>query len=409
MKHNIILKSLLLALALCLLLGVSVLAAEQEPGLEGYNDIEGTTYEQDIAVMQTIGLTLGYADGSYRPGRAYTRLELAQLAQGLLGDDIPEDFEVPYGDAQDIAGSDAVAAALYHGILTARSEDSFDPYGSVLKAELMAALANIAEALGTEELLSSLEEDLAGWAEDFRYVTAGEAMHAARAMLDALDPLPLEGEASGEPSDEPSEEPSEEPEEDAAGEIIAIDIETDDTNTEIVAIDILTDNSDTPDNEESPETDSAEEVTEEAPEDDSTEDSPADENSDDGNASEPPEEEPAAEASGEPSDEPSAEPSEEPAPAAPQGVLAPVPASTPAAVVPSAPPAAPAAPAAPVASPAPAAPVPVDPNAMPEGTTAPEAPIIAPDDPFGATKSEIYSFYLDLQKQIADFFTGLLA
>lgn len=365
---------LLLALAACLLLGASAFAAGEEPAVKAFNDIAGTEYESDITVMHTMGLTVGYTDGSYRPGRAYSRLEVAQLTQGLLGLDAPEGYTLPFTDTVDAVGQEAIAAAVANGYLGGRSDTSFDPYGSVLKAEFMSVLAKIAQTLGTEDLLSKLDEELALWAEDFSVITAGQAMHAARAMIGALEAKPDETEpaASEEPSGEmPAEEvPAEEPAAETLNEEVPVEEAEEALAEEAVTTDTTA--------EETPAVESA------APADEAVTDAAS--------------EEPAA--SGEPSAEPSGEMSaveetvQPEVPAAPQGVLSPTATTpTPAPVeVPAAP--------APVEAPA----LPVTP-AQPQATQTPE---INPDDPGAAMKTTVYAFYANIRDQLVSFFNDLL-
>ena len=179
-----------LMLALCLLLGAAALAAEAQPTTvtaEGYTDITGTEYEDDIRVMAAMGLALGYEDNSFHPGRSYTRLETAELVVALLGLEAPADYVSPYTDTVSIAGSEAVDAVTAHDFMSGRSDGLFEPYSGILKSEFISVLSSVAAYLGTEDLISHLDEDLALWAEDSGVVTAAEAMHAARTMITALD------------------------------------------------------------------------------------------------------------------------------------------------------------------------------------------------------------------------------
>lgn len=429
MKHlNNIFRLLILSLALCLLLGLSALAAEEEtpdsPTVYGFGDIAGHEYEDDIRLIYEMGYAVGYTDGSFRPGRAFTRLEAAQLTAGLLGLSVDESYENPFHDTADIAGSEAVSAAVSSGYMSGRSADSFDPYGSVLKAEYMSLLARIAEFLGTEDLVSRLDEADALWAEDFSILTAAEAMHATCAMLEALDlPEPEAEEPSAEmPSAEmPSEEMPEEAElpEDTEGTAGLKEGESVTLNITLTAPAGDIESDEAAESEESPETgestDSEESdetaVTEEAADaEESVEAEEAEE-------WEPTETLDVPLASGEASAEPSAEmkpaeaeesPAEEAEetetgedPAAPQGVLAPAaavpqtPAATeaPAAVQPSA-----------MAQPQQ---IPVQ-NEIPANPVSTALPEIDPDDPGAEMKSSIYSFYASIRDKLVSFFVDLL-
>lgn len=384
-------KTLLLALAVCLLLGAGALAAEEEAEtttVYGFTDIAGTEYESDITVMYTMGLAVGYSDNTFRPGRAYTRLEAAELVVDLLGLNVPEDYENPYFDADGIAGSEAIAAAVAGGFMTGRSADSFDPYGSMLKAELMSVLAKIAESLGTKDLITKLDEDLALWAEDYTIITAAEAMHAARGMIMSLEAKLTEEEAaeeeeipeaaSGEPSGEiPADEEAEESTVTAAEEAEAVDESETTEETEAPAEEAVTEES--AEDAEAP----AEEA-EEAPE--TASGKPSAEMGE--NAA-------SAEASAEMSAPaaPEAPAEAEEAPAAPQGVLTPVPEAQ--------------TPAAPTVPEAPAVQT-VEVPTVPEAPQATQMPEIDPDDPGAQMKTTVYSFYANIRDQLVSFFSDLL-
>lgn len=392
---------LLLALAACLLLGAGALAAEEEAApytVFGFTDIAGTEYESDITVMCSMGLAVGYSDNTFRPGRAYTRLEAAELVVDLLGLNLPEDYENPYFDTADIAGSEAVDTAVAGGFMTGRSADRFDPYGSMLKAEFMSVLTKIAESLGTEDLISKIGEDLAPWAEDYTVITAAEAMHAARGMI-----MSLEAKISEEEAEEPSGEPAAE-ETAEETEVLAAEEEAAEPVTEEV---IAEEDAEEPTAEE--DAAPAEEVTEDAEPAEEADEAAAEEaesveESEEAETTE--EAEDATEApSGEPSEEmpestPSAEPSAEmsqpeapaeeaAAPAAPQGVLTP-------------------APEAPVQTQAPAAPAAPQAPAVPAAPQATQVPEINPDDPGAEMKTTVYSFYANIRDQLVSFFVDLL-
>ncbi len=384
---------LLLALAACLLLGMSVFAAEEATAVKGFNDIAGTEYESDITVMYTMGLTVGYTDGSYRPGRAYSRLEVAQLTQGLLGLDAPEGYILPFTDTEDAVSRDAVAAAVAGGYMGGRSDTTFDPYGSVLKAEFMSVLTKIAEALGTEDLISRLDEELALWAEDFSVITAGEAMHAARAMIGALETKTAD---AGEPA--ASEEPSGEMPAEVTGEEADL--------------------------AEAPAAEAAESIEEETIEETPIAEEPAAEEiaalptdetavpeaeTVDVSETTAASEEPAASAepSGEmtASQEPAAEEATQAqteAPAAPQGVL------SPAATTPTPAPATTVQPQVAAQPETPAATAPATTPTMTQTTQTTQTPDIDPDDPGAEMKSTVYSFYANIRDQLVSFFSDLL-
>lgn len=236
----------LLALVAVLCMGVCALAAEAEPAeepvaalSEQFGDLSYSENATALSFMIDRGFIAGYTDGTFRPGRSYTRLELAQLVTALCELETVSGYESSFYDCE-LAGSESIDAAVSNGLMTGRSVQSFDPYGTVLKAEMLGTLEKAAAYLELDGFYDHAAGGYADWATDYTICTADEAMQSAYQLAQALE-LRAEAEAKaaeveatanavteltgeGEPSAEPeasaempaaSGEPSAEPAEPA--------------------------------------------------------------------------------------------------------------------------------------------------------------------------------------------------
>jgi hypothetical protein len=178
-------------------------------GLEGKNpDVRpvpmtapGTTFDDvvfsdNIAAIEGLavrGILNGYEDGTFRPDNTMTRAEFAATVVRALGltpaaadvfsDVPPAEWYAPY-----------VGAAYTYGIVTGRTETTFDPGGTITRQEAAVTVARAAELCGMEtemdtaairDMLSQFVDyvRVAGWAREalaFCYVS------------DILDPSALE-------------------------------------------------------------------------------------------------------------------------------------------------------------------------------------------------------------------------
>lgn len=167
-------------------------AEEAEPASAQFADLSYSENESALSFMIDRGFIAGYTDGTFRPGRGYTRLELAQLVTALCGLDTADGRESGFYDCE-LAGADAIEAAVSNGLMTGRSAQSFDPYGSVLKAEMLGTLEKAAAYLELDGFY-----DHAGsytdWRTDYTICTADEAMQSAYPLAQALE-LRAEAEA----------------------------------------------------------------------------------------------------------------------------------------------------------------------------------------------------------------------
>ena len=142
-----------------------------------FTDLQTYEYGREIQTLYEDGLTVGYSDGSYRPGRMYTRVEAAQMLYTLLELTAPdiEDFPPPE-DVDGIVGSKATRAVLYAGWMDTDGDDLFRPYDGLTGDEFAALLQDAADALGLTAAFD-LPED------GDTPITAGEAMHALYTLL----------------------------------------------------------------------------------------------------------------------------------------------------------------------------------------------------------------------------------
>lgn len=253
----------LLALAAVLCMGVCALAAEAEPAeepvpalSEQFGDLSYSENATALSFMIDRGFIAGYTDGTFRPGRSYTRLELAQLVTALCELETVSGYESSFYDCE-LAGAESIDAAVSNGLMTGRSVQSFDPYGTVLKAEMLGTLEKAAAYLELDGFYDHAAGGYTDWATDYTICTADEAMQSAYQLAQALE-LRAEAEAKaaeveatanavteltgeGEPSAEPeasaempaaSGEPSAEPAEETETAEAAESTETETTEAE---------------------------------------------------------------------------------------------------------------------------------------------------------------------------------
>jgi hypothetical protein len=117
-----------------------------------FNDVSGTDWfagaVQSAAAMK---LVQGYGDGSFRPGEAVTRQELAVMVQRAaeLAGTAPASASglqhPPYSDGAAIAGwaKTAVDALTSQGLLSGLPDGSFAPGGQATRAECLYLLDNL--------------------------------------------------------------------------------------------------------------------------------------------------------------------------------------------------------------------------------------------------------------------------
>ena len=210
------------AVLFCLLLTLAAFAAAEEPTAASaeFCDIAGNTYESEINAMRESGYAIGFTDGSFRPGRSFTRMELAQLLADVLSLEPATDAASDFTDI-DVSGAEAIEAVVSAGLMEGRSAQCFEPYDSVLKAELYDALAKAYQTLDITDLSLVMDEELLSWSKDYTVLNAGEAMHGCYNLVQTIElqaEITEAAEASGEP-DTSSSEPVDEENNNASDEI----------------------------------------------------------------------------------------------------------------------------------------------------------------------------------------------
>ncbi len=125
-------KVLCLIVALSMLLTAAVIpTASAANGMTGFSDVDGTNYETPVAILRTLGIMSGYADGSFHPYATVTRAEMAVICLHMLnikdyGEEVSIE-EVQFNDMQDHWARAAVAYARSLGIIDGHADGNFYP------------------------------------------------------------------------------------------------------------------------------------------------------------------------------------------------------------------------------------------------------------------------------------------
>ncbi len=110
-----------------------------------FDDVVGTTPAAAIAAVAEAGITTGFPDGTFRPGDAVTRGQMAAfLTRGL---DLPPG-SATFGDVTGTTHEAAIAAVAEAGITTGFPDGTFRPGRPVNRGQMAAFLFR---ALGGEE------------------------------------------------------------------------------------------------------------------------------------------------------------------------------------------------------------------------------------------------------------------
>ena len=136
--------SLVLALSMVLSMFATVFA--------GFADVDGTDYEEAVNALVGLGAINGFPDGTFRPGEAVTRAQLAKMICVCLG--LGDAAELSAGTTQfsDVSGwaSGYVNVAAANNIITGYPDGSFQPDKEVSYAE---AVTMIVRALGYKNVV----------------------------------------------------------------------------------------------------------------------------------------------------------------------------------------------------------------------------------------------------------------
>jgi len=133
------------------LLVVCLLAWATGPALAGFEDTEGTDYEGAVTTLTTLGLLMGYPDGTFRPDATITRAEFCAVAIRALGLDDAAGYAAGATVFPDVSAthwaSGYINLAVDQGLIKGFPDGTFRPSAPVTYAE---ALAIVVRLLGYE-------------------------------------------------------------------------------------------------------------------------------------------------------------------------------------------------------------------------------------------------------------------
>lgn len=116
-------------------------------------DLDGSYAGKEIQALVEAGILAGYEDGTFQPGRAITRAELAKVLVLALGLEADEASAAPFEDVpEDAWYRGYVGALVKSGITNGTSANGFSPDAQVSRQELAVFFIR---ALGLEEGLAS--------------------------------------------------------------------------------------------------------------------------------------------------------------------------------------------------------------------------------------------------------------
>jgi len=123
--------------------GVTGLKLKLPRSKQDFFDISGHWAEKDIRYLVSRGILAGYANGSFKPNKAVTRVEAVAMLTRLMGagsNDLPE--KPPFGDTQDIPrwAWSAVTIAQAKGLIQGYENNLFKPNLAVTRQEAAALL-----------------------------------------------------------------------------------------------------------------------------------------------------------------------------------------------------------------------------------------------------------------------------
>lgn len=149
----------------------------KEPAIE-LADTEGHWAETNILRMVALGVVRGYEDKTFRPENQVSRLEFAVMVARLLKL-APVNEPLAFTDSDQIpAWAQAqVAAAVKAGIITGRTDGSFDPDSKVTRAEVAIMLTRALKYAGKDnapgEAAFADSDTIPAWAQDQVRTAAG--------------------------------------------------------------------------------------------------------------------------------------------------------------------------------------------------------------------------------------------
>ncbi|MED4301248.1 S-layer homology domain-containing protein [Geobacillus stearothermophilus] len=133
------------AVGLCVLLIVASLwtpyggSARAAGGL--FPDVSSGRAE--IEYLARLGIIQGYKDGKFHPEATLTRVQAVLMIVRQLGLETDEELPMPFADVKPgSTGYEEIALAAALGIVSGKTERSFDPYGKLTRAQMAKMFAN---------------------------------------------------------------------------------------------------------------------------------------------------------------------------------------------------------------------------------------------------------------------------
>ena len=132
-----------------------------------FSDVNvGNWYNNAVSVMNGMGIVNGYADGTFNPGGAITRAEMASIASRFARVmEMPPVNSVSFGD---ISGHWAEADVLYAasvGWITGYPDGTFRPDQSITRAEFMTMVNRMLERISQDDG-DLLKDEMVTWADN---------------------------------------------------------------------------------------------------------------------------------------------------------------------------------------------------------------------------------------------------
>lgn len=117
---------------------------------ENFTDAYDSYWPEDLGTLKTYGLVNGVGDGSFQPEGTLTRAELAQMLVNALNSWIPEDGETFADVAAGAWYSDAVSAIAAQGMMEGTGEGNFSPEKTLTRQELFTVVGRLARWLNDD-------------------------------------------------------------------------------------------------------------------------------------------------------------------------------------------------------------------------------------------------------------------
>lgn len=134
-------------------------ASEPREGISGLSDIQGHWGRDAIASLHEQGLVSGYADGTFRPGNALTRAELAALLSRAFAEG-PRDCSAP--TFSDVPPSHwaygAIRTAARKCFVSGYKDGTFKPSAPIKRGEALVAIAAGLGLSGEQSVLGAFSD-----------------------------------------------------------------------------------------------------------------------------------------------------------------------------------------------------------------------------------------------------------